>query len=52
MSTRKHVTDNLRALSKEIDGQLKKELDDVVAPVFNYVWPSGRAENQDAAAPG
>jgi L-galactose dehydrogenase len=50
MSTRRHVSDNLRALGKEIDDQLKRELDEIVAPVFNYVWASGRVENRDATA--
>jgi len=48
MSTRKQVADNLRALGKQVDGRLKKDLEALVAPVFNYVWPSGRPENQDA----
>jgi len=49
MGTRAEVANNLRALEKPVDPQLKKDLETLIAPVFNHVWPSGRPENQDAA---
>jgi L-galactose dehydrogenase len=49
MATRQQVGDNLRALGNGVDPQLKKDLETLIAPVFNSVWPSGRPENQDAA---
>jgi L-galactose dehydrogenase len=45
MSTRKHVEDNLRALQLRIDPALLTEIQHIVKPVYNYIWPSGRAEN-------
>ncbi len=51
MSTRKHVTDNLRALGDSLDQRLQREIEDSLAPDFNYVWPSGRIENQDCPLP-
>jgi L-galactose dehydrogenase len=47
MSTRKQVTDNLRVLSAGLDSRLREEIADSIAPVFNYVWQSGRLENED-----
>lgn len=51
MSNRKHVADNLRVLSAGLDRRLQQEIEESVAPVFNYVWQSGRIENQDHPAP-
>lgn len=45
MSTRKHVEDNLRALQFPHDPALLAEVEQIVRPVYNYVWPSGRIEN-------
>jgi L-galactose dehydrogenase len=45
MSTRKHVEDNLHALQLPIDPALLVEIQQIVKPVYNYIWPSGRAEN-------
>ncbi len=51
MSTRKHVTDNLRVLNASLERRLRKEIEDSIAPVYNHVWPSGRVENQDCPVP-
>ncbi len=47
MSTRKHVERNLRALTTEIDPELFSEIQRLVEPVKDTVWPSGRPENAD-----
>jgi L-galactose dehydrogenase len=47
MSTRRHVSENLRALTTPMDRQLLEQVRLILAPVFNYVWPSGRLENND-----
>lgn len=47
MSTRSHVSKNLRSLTAEIDPALIQGVRTILAPVFNYVWPSGRLENHD-----
>lgn len=46
MSTPHHVKQNLKALNFEYDPSLLKEIREIVAPVFNYRWQSGRLENQ------
>jgi L-galactose dehydrogenase len=45
MSTREHVDDNLRALQLTIDPAVLAKIQEMVRPVHNYVWPSGRIEN-------
>lgn len=47
MSTRRHVSKNLQALTVPIDRALLQQVRLILAPVFNYVWPSGRQENHD-----
>ncbi len=39
------LNDNLRALSTKPDPALLKEIDDLIAPVRDHTWPSGRPEN-------
>jgi len=46
MSTPDHVRQNLRALRLEYDPKILEEIRDLVDPVFNYRWISGRPENQ------
>jgi hypothetical protein len=46
MASRELVRANLKALSFEIDPALLAEVQAIVAPVHNQMWPSGRAENQ------
>jgi L-galactose dehydrogenase len=45
MSTRQQVTDNLSALQLTIDPALLTQIQQIIAPVHNYVWSSGRMEN-------
>jgi L-galactose dehydrogenase len=47
MSDARHVMDNVRSVSFEIDPALKAEIDNAVASVRNMTWPSGRPENND-----
>ncbi len=49
MATVKHVTDNLRALETELDPALLKEIQQIVRPLKDAVWASGRPENADIA---
>jgi L-galactose dehydrogenase len=46
MSTREQVAENLESMKMHNDPELLAEIRTAVAPVFNYVWPSGRPENQ------
>ena len=48
MSTRSHVTENLQAMRLPVNPDLMKQVSAILAPVFNYVWPSGRPENHDS----
>ena len=50
MSTRRHVEENLEALRNQVSPELLKQMSVIVAPVFNYVWPSGRPENRDSSS--
>ena len=45
MSTRKHVDRNLDCLRMRNDPSLLAEIERLVEPVKDYVWPSGRPEN-------
>lgn len=45
MSEPAHVTRNLELLRVKTDPALLAELRQIIAPVFNHVWPSGRSEN-------
>jgi L-galactose dehydrogenase len=47
MSTRNHVARNIDTLKAEIDPVLLQQVREILAPVFNIVWPSGRPENHD-----
>lgn len=47
MSTQSHVVKNLRALHAPVDPELMRNVRAILAPAFNYVWPSGRVENHD-----
>lgn len=46
MASRELVRANLKALTFEIDPALLAEIETVVKPVHNRIWPSGRVENQ------
>ena len=45
MSKTSQVTQNLELLRIKTDPELLAEVRQMIAPVFNRVWPSGRAEN-------
>jgi len=47
MSTRRHVEHNLDLLEMTTDEELREQVRQILAPVFNRVWPSGRPENSD-----
>ena len=49
MSSTKHVMDNLRALDTAIDPALLAQMRQIVEPVKDTLWPSGRLENADTA---
>ncbi len=47
MATVRHVRENLRALETEPDPALLKQIEQIVSPVKDAVWASGRPENAD-----
>jgi L-galactose dehydrogenase len=46
ISSREQVERNLKAMELHLDAELLGEIAAVVAPVKDFVWPSGLAENQ------
>jgi L-galactose dehydrogenase len=46
MATRSQVETGLKLLQGSTDKALLAQVEAILAPVFNYVWPSGRPENQ------
>ena len=46
MSEANQVMRNLEILRIKNDPELLSELRQMIAPVFNHIWPSGRAENR------
>jgi len=48
MLTTLEVETNLKALDFRLSDSLLKEIDQLVAPVKDLTWPSGRPENSDA----
>ena len=47
MSKQRHVEQNLRVLGTQSDTGLLAEIEELVAPVKNRIWATGRPENQD-----
>jgi L-galactose dehydrogenase len=47
MANARQVEASLTLLRSSTDPELLRQVEAIVAPVFNYVWPSGRPENQD-----
>jgi L-galactose dehydrogenase len=45
MSTEEEVRQNLRALENPADTTLVQQIKEILAPVANIEWPSGRSEN-------
>jgi L-galactose dehydrogenase len=46
MANTQQVEAGVKLLHTSTDGELLRQVEAILAPVFNYVWPSGRAENQ------
>lgn len=51
MATGEDVRRNLRAWTAPVDADLLRQVRETLAPVFNWVWACGRAENQDPVHP-
>jgi L-galactose dehydrogenase len=47
MANTRQVEASLKLLHTSTDPDLLRQVEAILAPVFNYVWPSGPAENQD-----
>jgi L-galactose dehydrogenase len=47
ISTPRQVETSLKLLQTKTDKELLKKVETILAPVFNYAWPSGRPENQE-----
>ena len=47
ISTPHQVETSLKLLQTKTDKELLGKVKSILAPVFNYVWPSGRPENQE-----
>jgi L-galactose dehydrogenase len=47
LATTREVEACLKLLDRSTDGQLLAQVEEILAPAFNYAWPSGRPENQD-----
>jgi L-galactose dehydrogenase len=47
MSSAREVETSLKLLESSTDKELLAQVEAILAPVFNYVWPSGRPENQE-----
>jgi aryl-alcohol dehydrogenase-like predicted oxidoreductase len=45
MSNTSQVAQNLELLRMKTNPELLAELRQLIAPVFNHIWPSGRVEN-------
>jgi aryl-alcohol dehydrogenase-like predicted oxidoreductase len=47
IATTVQVETSLKLLQGEPDQALLAQVEAILAPVFNYSWPSGRPENQE-----
>jgi len=47
IATRRQAETSLKLLQDGPDRALLAEVETILAPVFNYSWPSGRPENQE-----
>jgi L-galactose dehydrogenase len=47
MSSTREVETSLELLETSTDKELLAQVEAILAPVFDYVWPSGRPENQE-----
>ena len=46
MGNTREVEASLKLLSASIDPELLRQVEAILAPIFDYSWPSGRPENQ------
>jgi aryl-alcohol dehydrogenase-like predicted oxidoreductase len=46
MSSVQHVYETIDALATRFDNELMEEIRAILKPVLNFVWTSGRTENQ------
>lgn len=51
MSNRAQVEANVKALNFDLDPDLLASIEQVIAPVKDVVWPSGRVENAESSLP-
>jgi L-galactose dehydrogenase len=47
MANTRQVEASMDLLRNSTDPELLRQVEAILSPVFNHVWPSGRAENQD-----
>jgi L-galactose dehydrogenase len=47
IASTRQVETSLELLQSSTDRELLAQVEAILAPVFNYVWPSGRPENQE-----
>jgi L-galactose dehydrogenase len=47
MANTRQVEASMELLRNSTDPELLRQVEAILSPVFNHVWPSGRAENQD-----
>jgi L-galactose dehydrogenase len=47
MANTRQVEASMELLHNSTDPELLRQVEAILSPVFNHVWPSGRAENQD-----
>jgi L-galactose dehydrogenase len=47
IASTRQVETSLELLRSSTDKELLAQVESILAPVFNYVWPSGRPENQE-----
>jgi L-galactose dehydrogenase len=47
MASTRQVEASLKLLRTSTDPELLRQVEAILAPAFNYVWPSGRPENQE-----
>ena len=47
IASTRQVEASLDLLQSSTDQELLAQVEAILAPVFNYVWPSGRPENQE-----
>ena len=49
LASKLQVASVLRSMESEKDEELLRQITEIVAPVYNHFWPSGKTENQDTS---